>query len=277
MPRQFFAMLRVELLKVFSRFSGWATLLMAIFVPLVTLGFLHLINGSATTSTVQGHTSMGLNSFDLVSAMKWCMRSRNVLLLPLLLTLATALSVSGERSERTLRELLVRPVPRWSVLAAKQLALWALSATSIVVSLATTLAVGYWLFGGPAMDQSVADPDESLNRAILGFLLCFVSDVALIGLATALATFVSSVGGVVIALAFTLILDLFGYALLNLLAMVGNMSWAGTASHYTLVSLLTVWDHWMDEFNPVQFAEVFGFIALVWAIGIARFSRTDVP
>ena len=70
MPRQFFAMLRVELLKVFSRFSGWATLLMAIFVPLVTLGFLHLINGSATTSTVQGHTSMGLNSFDLVSAMK---------------------------------------------------------------------------------------------------------------------------------------------------------------------------------------------------------------
>lgn len=278
MPRQFFAMIRVELLKVFTRFSGLGAIVMAAVIPLVTIGVLHLLGGTSTSTNVQGQVSQSFLTFDVVSAVGWSLWARNFILLPLMFMLATGASVAGEQSERTLRELVVRPVPRWSILAAKQIALWGLSLVTLVVGLGVTLGVGWAVFGPPAMDQTVADPNESLLRAVLGFAVSFTSDVALIALGTLVSTFVSSVGGVVMSLAVVLLVDRAVWALLwALSSRMFQVGWAGTLIEYTLTNMLGASDHWKDAFLPSQFAECALLVIVAWALAVARFSRTDVP
>ncbi|GDX79734.1 hypothetical protein LBMAG42_15450 [Deltaproteobacteria bacterium] len=276
MPRQFFAMIRVELLKVFTQWSGIGAVVMAVMVPLATLFVLYIFGGTSVSSSVQGQAVTSMIHFDVVGATGWALYARNFIILPLMLILATGASVAGEQSDRTLRELVVRPVPRWSILVAKQVALWALSVVTLAVTLVTALGLGWAIFGAPSVDPAVAEGEESLVRVICGFAVCFLSDVALIALATTFSTVVRSVGGVVVSLAVVLIADRAVWAFLSLLEFF-KVEWAPTAVQFTLVSVLGAWSHWENEYVPIQFLECAGLVAAAWALSIARFARTDVP
>lgn len=278
MPRQFLAMVRVEMLKVFSRFSGVGAILMAAVLPLVTIGVLWLLGGTSTSTNMQGQVSQSFLTFDVVSAVGWASWSRNFILLPLMFMLATGASVAGELNERTLRELVVRPVPRWSILAAKQVALWSLSLVTIVVGLAVSLGVGWAVFGAPTMDQTVADANESLFRAAGSFGVSFLSDMALIALGTLVSTFVTSVGGVVVSLAVVLLVDRAVWALLWVLSsQMFRVDWATTLIEYTLTNMLGAAEHWKDAYIPSQFALCVVLIGVCWGLALARFAKTDVP
>lgn len=276
MPRQLPAMIRVELLKVFTQWSGIGAVLMAGLVPLATLGVLYIFGGSSVSSTVQGQAVTSMIHFDVVGATGWALYARNFIILPLMLILATGASVAGEQADRTLRELVVRPVPRWSILVAKQVSLWALSVVTLVVTMAVSVGLGWIIFGAPSVDPAVAEGEESLIRVLLAFAVCFFSDVALIALATAFSTVVRSVGGVVVSLALVLLTDRALWAFLSLLEFF-KVEWAPTAVQFTLVSVLGAWSHWADAYVPIQFVECFALVAAAWALSIARFARTDVP
>ena len=159
------------------------------------------MNGQACTNFLQT---------DAVGASGYALFVRNFFVLPMLLFLATASSVAGERANGTLRELVVRPVPRWSILAAKTVALWALSIFTLVGTFLASILLGWAIFAEPAAGAAAG----SVVRVFLGYAASFVSDVALIALGLALATFMRSVGGVVVSLLLLLMVDRFVWVML---------------------------------------------------------------
>jgi ABC-type transport system involved in multi-copper enzyme maturation permease subunit len=277
MPRQFFAMVRVEMLKVYTRGSGIGALFVALAVPLLAVFVLHSLMGMQDSAQFNGQPLRGFLQFDVVSVGGKALYARNFFVLPLLLFLATAASVAGENADRTLRELMVRPVPRWSILAAKMIALWTLSAATLALTFAGAVGLGWAVFGGPAIDQSVAEGSESLARLVMGYAASFVSDMALIALGMALSSFVRSVGGVVASLILVLLVDKVVWLILKGLGFVLQEEWPKTAVKWTLSGAMGCWENWESTFEPGQFVAVVVIGAVATAIAVVRFARTDVP
>jgi ABC-type transport system involved in multi-copper enzyme maturation permease subunit len=277
MPRQFFAMVRVEMLKVYTRGSGIGALFVALAVPLLAVFVLHSLMGMQDSAQFNGQPLRGFLQFDVVSVGGKALYARNFFVLPLLLFLATAASVAGENADRTLRELMVRPVPRWSILAAKMIALWTLSAATLALTFAGAVGLGWAVFGGPAIHQSVAEGSESLARLVMGYAASFVSDMALIALGMALSSFVRSVGGVVASLILVLLVDKVVWLILKGLGFVLQEEWPKTAVKWTLSGAMGCWENWESTFEPGQFVAVVVIGAVATAIAVVRFARTDVP
>jgi hypothetical protein len=277
MPRQFLAMVQVEILKVYTRGSGIGALVVALLVPLFAVLAMHGLMGMQDSAQFNGQPLRGFLQFDVVSVGGKALWARNFLILPLLLFLATGASVAGENADRTLRELMVRPVPRWSILAAKAIALWTLSAATLLVTFVGAVGLGWTVIGGPAIDQSVAEGSESLVRLGMGFAASFVSDMALIAIGMALSSFVRSVGGVVASLILVLIADRVVWLLLKGLGFVLQEEWPKTAVQWTLVGAMSCWENWEGSFEPGQFVAVACISVGATAIAMLRFSRTDVP
>lgn len=101
-----------------------------------------------------------------------------------------ALITAGELQSRTLREDLLRPVPRWSVLMAKFGALATWSAVSLVLCATFALALSVPLFGvGGAWGQTA-----------LAYVATFLGDCMLIALVLLTAVIARSVSGTLVAL-----------------------------------------------------------------------------
>lgn len=277
MPRQFLAMVRVEMLKVYTRGSGIGALVVAVLVPLFAVLGMNALMGMQDSAQFNGQPLRGMLQFDVVAVGGKALWARNFFVLPLLLFLATGASVAGENADHTLRELMVRPVPRWSILLAKAISLWTLSAATLALTFVATVGLGWAVIGGPAIDQSVAEGSESILRLSLGFAASFVSDMALIAIGMALSSFVRSVGGVVASLILLLLADRVVWLLLKGLGLILQEEWPKTAVKWTLVGAMGCWENWEGAFEPGQFLAV-GVITLVaTAVSMLRFSRTDVP
>ncbi len=277
MPRQFFAMVRVEILKVYTRGSGIGALIVALLVPVFAVLAMHALMGMQDSAQFNGQPLRGFLQFDVVAVAGKALWARNFFVLPLLLFLATGASVAGENADRTLRELMVRPVPRWSILAAKAIALWTLSAATLAITFVGAVGLGWAFIGAPAIDQSVAEGSESLLRLSLGYSASFISDMALIAIGMALSSFVRSVGGVVASLILVLLADRVVWLMLKGLGFVLQEEWPKTAVQWTLVGAMGCWENWETAFEPGQFVAVVAITLGATAVAMLRFSRTDVP
>ncbi len=269
-------MVRVELLKVFTRGSGLGTLvvsaLVAAFVTLLTWK----VSGWQDQMQFNGQSIRGVFAFDVVTVGSWVLYARSLVVIPFLLLLATAASVAGEHGDRTLRELVVRPVPRWSILAAKAVSLGVLSACSVLVTFAVAVSMGWALLGPPSVDQSIATGANSLTRLALGYGASFFSDLALIAIGMALSVFVRSVGGVVVSIILLLIMDRVLWLILSAAGLLG-IEIASELVQWTLVSAMGCWKGWEAEFLPGQFVIVGILTGAAFALSAVRFGRVDVP
>ncbi len=281
-PVQFVAMVRAEMLKVFTRGSGIGALIVAVLVGVLAAALMAGLQNLQGGVQINGQAA--IMQFDVVGVGAKALYARNFFILPLLLFLATAGAMAGEHADRTLRELAVRPVPRWSILAAKFCALASLSLATLVLTFVTSGLFGWPLVGGPGIDQSVAEGSESILRLAMGFGASFVSDLCLIALGLALSTFVQSVGGVVVSLMLVLMADRglwMGLNGLNLVQkMMGNpegQPWVTEALKWTLVGAQACWEGWESQFEPGQFLAVTVYTVAACAVAVLRFSRSDVP
>ena len=212
MPPQFLRMLWMELVTVFKRRTGIAVLVVALLVPIAVLGAIALIKARTVGLTVQNTPAEQLMQFTAAEAAGWALRGRNFFVLPLFLLLATGEAFAAEREDHTLRELLVRPVPRWSVLAVK------------------------FLVGGFAISQ---DPGPVWDL-LLGYLASAASDAGLISLGLLAGTFVRGAGGVVVSVIALLMLDMGARGLLWIMGKAG-LTWADQVSGLLPGASLAAW------------------------------------
>lgn len=274
-PAHFLAMVFAETRKTFTRGSAMAALAIAALVGILTVGVLWKVSTMGEGAQINGANVADLVKTSAVQAAGWALWARNFFVLPLFILLATASSVAGEHGDRTLRELIVRPVPRWSVLAAKLLALSALSAATLVLTLVPSLGLGFAAFGNPVAPQASADTPTIL--ALLGgYAASFLSDLGLVAVTMLVSLLVSSVGGVVVAVALLLMADAGLRGALWVLGKVGVQQ-AETLIPWTFGNALGAWEGWSQGWAWPQFAALGVFIAGSLAACALRFQRMDVP
>ncbi len=270
MPEQFLWMVWAELRKVFSRGSGIGALIIAFLVGFIAVGAMWEVRGWQDGASMNGVPVSSMVSFSGISAAGWALQLRNFFVLPMLLLLATASAVAGEYGERTLRELTVRPVSRWSILAAKAVALCILSLSTLALSLVPSLAIGAGVFG---LSVEGGPPIQAL---LGGYAASFLSDVGLIAIGMLASLFVSSVGGVVVTVVLVLMADR-GIWLVLQAAKMFKVAAAESLVQWTLVNALGCWEGWKEGWVPAQFAALGVVILVTGAASVLRFSRMDVP
>ena len=266
MPPQFFRMLWAELRTVFMRRTGLAVLVVALLVPIAVLGSLALIKARSVGVTVQNMPADQLLQTTAAQAAGWALRGRNFFVLPLFLLLATGEALATEREEHVLRELLVRPVPRWSVLAVKFLALLALSVVSLALSLAPSLVGGFALSqdAGPVVDL------------LLGYAASAASDAGLIALGLLAGTIARGAGGVVVSVIALLMLDIGARGLLWIMDKV-QVAWAGQLSGLLPGAALGAWEGWSEGWAWQPFVGLAVLIGVCLGGTLLRLQRMDVP
>ncbi|MDP2315156.1 MAG: ABC transporter permease subunit [Pseudomonadota bacterium] len=274
-PRQFPRMVAAEARKVFTQGSALAALVIALVVGLgAVAGYAYvqsLGEGGPSFNGTPVSQIVAVSGIETAGKALW---ARNFFVLPLFLLLASASSVGGEVSERTLRELVVRPVPRWSILVAKLLALSALSAATLLVTLVPSLGIGTALFGLAAEGTPLGAP--TAGALLGGYAASFLSDVGLIAIGIAASLVVPSVGGTVVGVALLLMADLALLGLLKLLGMLG-VAEAAAVIPWTIGNALGAWEGWQEGWNPAQFGALAVVVGVSFTFAIARFHRMDVP
>ena len=274
-------MVVAELKAVFGRWSGKAALLLSILIPLAAAGAKVALESQATDASFNGMPIEQMLDLSAVGVLDWTLTARNAFLLPALLVLATAASVSGELRDNTLRAVLCRPVSRVSVIAAKLSALSVLSLVSLLLSFVPGLIAGLSLYGSPeAAGASLAGtPDDVGFGAIaLGYAASWLSDLGLIAMTLAISVFLRNVGGVVVLLVLYLMIDKAFGLMLKGLGVIGVES-AATVQKYLPGNALACWEGWnsMDGWDVNQFAALALLFVVTLGTSLVRFQRMDVP
>ena len=266
MPPQLFAMIKAECAAVFGRWSGRGALAVALIVGLLAVGGLEAAARAADSVEANGTPAASLLKVDWATCVAWSLQARNFFVLPLLLVLAGASSLSGELKENTLREVLVRPVPRWSVVVAKVCALSLLSLATLVLTSASSLAGGFVMFA----------TEEAITGQLAGFAMSWLSDICLITMTLLVASFSRSVGGVVVGLALYLMVD---WLLGKLLGFLGNfgVDWAPVVQDFLPGTALQAWADWDAGFEPKRVVALVLWTGITWAIATMRVQKMDVP
>lgn len=266
MPPQMLGMIRAEITAVFGRWSGRGALLLALIVGILAVGGLELASRFADNVNANGSPVASVLKVDWATCVAWSLQARNFFVLPLMILLAGATSLSGELGDNTLREVLVRPVPRWSVVFAKVVALSVLSLATLGITAATSLA------GGAAMFPT----EESITGHLTGFAMSWVSDLGLITMTLFVASFSRSVGLVAIALVLYLIGDFAFGLLLGFLANFG-VEWAPILLDLLPGTALGAWKDWDVGFDPKRVGALLVWIIVTWVLATVRVQKMDVP
>lgn len=272
MPKHFPRMVAAELLKVLTRVSGWAGLGLSLLIPILVGLALWWMQPEAPDPAanvdMQAAMMQSMIPDQAYTVLDYTLTGRNLLILPMILLLVTAQLFAGEWSGRTLRSLLLRPVSRGSVLMAKFSALWIYSGACLLLSYLVALGLGWGLLGH----------DEAIRGVSMGYLLCWVSDAALIGLGMLVSTFAPSVAGVVVGTILTLI----GERMINLglkaAGAIWGVEWAEPVAKWMPSSAFDAWAGYEEAAWPME--PIYGLAVLlvvVTAGAIWRFSRLDVP
>jgi hypothetical protein len=260
------AMIRAEIRAVLGRTSGKAALVLSLLIPVLVAVVLAWVQQKTVDARFNGMSVSQLADLTIRGCAGYALMVRNMVVLPLLLVLATAATVAGERRDNTLREVLVRPVSRWSVVLAKMGALLVLSLASLVLSLVLSLGLGAALF----------DTATPIWRVTLGYLSCLGTDLGLICLSMLAASLVRSVGGVVVLMILLMMADM---AIRGGLSLAGNfgMDNAAAIASYFPGAALDAWEGWKDGFELQPFVGL--VVVILGALGLTciRFERMDVP
>jgi ABC-2 type transport system permease protein len=269
-----------EIVKILARkltYFGWAGLLV---VPvLVSLA----VRFSANRSGPMGmeETGGGFN-FDIASASGLYIPigsvvALSIFLLPMLAAVSGSLTLAGEAEKGTLRTMLMQPVRRGAVLAAKWLAANLYVAVGLVILLASSLIAGGAFFGLKPIflvnldTLSTAGVGEGIGLILLAYLFTFVAMAAAVSLALLFSTLTDS-GLTAMAGAMVLII---------IMLVLGNISALGFLRPYFFTShVLASFNFFRDPiaWEPIRDALVNFGVWIVGTTGIAWliFRRKDV-
>ncbi len=257
-------MVRAELRKVLSRASGQAGLAVAALVAVGAVLALWKTAGM-TEASVNGQLMADIAAPELGRALRWALAARNFFVLPLILLMVTAQLMAGELSDRTLRALLVRPVARSAVLAAKACAAAIYAMLTLLITGAVAAAAGVLLFR----------VEEPLGPVLLGYAVSFFSDLGLIAVGLLLSVLMRSVVGVVVGTVLFLMGDA---AMRGVLKLAGVLGIEGAARLEVFLpgSALAAWQGYDGGWEPRAFVGlallIIGCAVLAWL----RFERADV-
>lgn len=268
-PSFFPMMVIAELRKTFTRAGAIAALLVAFLVGLGTVGavhYLHDMQGASINNTPVSE----LIQVSAVEATGYALRVRNFFVLPMFLVLSMASSVAGEFSDRTLRELLVRPVSRPSVLLAKLLAGSVLSFSTLLCTFVPAFLLGLLFFGLPE------DPSKAIVNVMLGYLSSLMGDIGWLCVTMLVALFVQSTGLVVVGVVFGVAVDMALRAFLWVLAKLGAES-TEKLLPFTVTNGLDAWQGWSEGWEWQRFLSLSLLILISLTLALARFRRMDVP
>ncbi len=267
-PAHFFRLLSAELRAVFGRWSGKGALILSVIIPVVAALAMNRAMGAADEAVLNGMPASSFLDMTWRGVLDWSLTGRNFFILSLLLVLSAAGTMTGELADNSLRESILRPVPRWSVLVAKLLALSALSASTLIVTFGVGLAAG----------AGVAGTEAEISKVALGYLASFASDVGLLALTLLAGVFLRSVGMVVVVVVLFLIVDWAGGLGLSGLGALG-VDWARDVAQLRPGHGLSVWDGWKsaDGFDTSAWVALGILFSIGFGGALARFQRMDIP
>lgn len=179
------AVFLAELLKLWSR--GTARIGAVAFAVIGILGPLVLLAAAGSGLTVNDQSVSSTMDISAPNSVLWSLYLRNFFVSHVLLAVLAALSFAGELRDHTLREDLIRPVPRSVVLAAKWAAMCAWSGITLVVQAAGATFLGLLLH--PATGQT------SLSDVLLGYVASWACEAGFAAFALAVAVVIRSVSG----------------------------------------------------------------------------------
>lgn len=182
-------LVHAEFVKLNSRISAKLGLLVSIAVgfvlPLVLFGTAYAIRGSQAELMFDTSTTR---------PMVWGLYVRNLLVVRAFLVVLGAQALAGELAAQTVREDLLRPVPRYAVFMAKWLAIIGWDALSLLATFLVSAVFGLGLFGLDGMWTETA----------LAYLINLVCDAGVIAVVLAFAAVtrsnVATIAGVVVGL-----------------------------------------------------------------------------
>ncbi len=281
-PDRLLGLVTAEFLKLQSRTTaraGWVALaLLGLVVPL----FLAFLGSSGVT--VNGG-DLGAN-LDLSAAngARWALIVRNFYVAQAFLIVLGALSVAGELQARTLREDLVRPVPRWAVLGAKWVALSLWSAIALAMQWGVAVLVGLVLLD--------LQGEAEFVDVLLGYVASWVADTGFLTAVLLISAAARSVAATIAGMFLFLILERFvGWGLWMVRGIRVGMppEWGEQipwfvdilldASPWLPSSAWNVWKELVDGVDPSwQGWASLGILTLLAAALAERiFARVDVP
>jgi ABC-type transport system involved in multi-copper enzyme maturation permease subunit len=260
-------MFLAETRKTLLRGSGIAAILIAAGVALLAVGAMALAEYLGGEASVNGLPLEQILQVSGATVTGWALRARNFFLLPLLLLWAAGASFAGELKDHTLREQLVRPVPRWSVMLAKLLALGVLSGITLAVTGLLAAGLGALLFG----------VDGDWLALALGYLASWPSDIGLLCMGILVAVWIRNVAGVVVGVVLYLAFDLVARLLLSLIGKLPSVAVAGDIARFMPGEALAAWEGYLGDWSWMSFAGLALLIALCLAVALVRFVRMDVP
>jgi ABC-type transport system involved in multi-copper enzyme maturation permease subunit len=264
-------LLRTEVRLLLSRGSARAALAVALVVGIVpVLAGLKMQGMGPGGPSLNGVPVNQLVQLDGVTVAGWALQGRNFFVLPLFLVLATAASFAEDLHDRTLREVLLRPLSRVDLLVARWGALAALSAATLLLTCVPSLALGLALFGMPAFGQ------PEVVDVVGGYAASFLSDLGLLALTTLVALFLKNAGSVVASLILILGLDMGVRLVLKGLKMLGMES-ATALVPWTFGDALACWEGWKDAWSIQQLLAVLAWTAALALLSSVRLRRMDVP
>lgn len=265
-PAQLPHMIAAELRKILTRGTGQLGLVVAVLVGIAPVVLLNLIRDAQGGMTVNNTPMSQMLAFEVYTALSWALTGRNFFVMPLILLTLTAQLVAGEWGDRTLRALVLRPVPRWSVLFAK------LSALTIYAGLTLLLTASVAALGGLATLERTAD----INPAVLGFAATWLTDLGLICIGILVSTIVPSVSGVIVGTILFLMADMALRLLLKGAAFFG-LGWAEVAGSFLPGTSLAAWEGYAGGWDTRAFAGLVLLVVTCALLGGLRFERRDIP
>ncbi len=267
----FAQLLRTELRLLLSRGSTRAALVVALGVGIVpVLAGLKMQSMGPGGPSLNGVPVNELVKLDGVTVAGWALQGRNFFVLPLFLVLAAAASFAEDLHDRTLREVLLRPVSRVQVLVARWGALAVLSAVTLVLTCVPSVSLGLAVFGMPAFGQ------PTVLDVLGGYAASFLSDLGLLALTTLVALFLKNAGSVVASLILLLGVDMGARLALKGLAMLG-MEGARVLVPWTFADALACWEGWKGGWSIAQLLAVVAWTAGLGLLAAVRLRRMDVP
>ncbi|MCO4744271.1 MAG: ABC transporter permease [Proteobacteria bacterium] len=277
-PAHFLAILKVETRKLFRHPSGRVGLVLAIVLGLA--GPLAILWFGSSSAELNGQPLSEKLTYDAPASILWSLTIRNVSHVIRLLVLAMgALALAGELKARTLREALLRPVPRWSIPLSKWLAL------CVWIAVANALTWTVSALGGAIL----FDAGGEWQNAAVAMALTTAGDFTMAALILLLAAVTRSVAASIVLAIVLSLMNWFSRAVLYVVEQIAIQ--AGQASLADMTALSRPWlptyamDGWTAYVFPmIGFGENWwqpwitaAIVSLVCiALTSARLQRLDI-
>lgn len=317
-PQHFFALYQAETDRLFRRMTSIIGLslsaLFGVIGPLLIL-LMNIIGYQAFQAMAEGVPPEDLVEFQLASwdfAVFTSYYLRNFMFLPILIFLLGGLSMASEFVARTVREDVLRPVPRWALLLAKWCALasWILAATALIAGLSVVLGLlltmatpsdpeawkaleglsgGEWFSGATSAWWAATKP------ALIQIGITLATDLGFATLALAVAVVTRSVAATVAGLVMVFMVQFavsigFGVATLPFtreLAPQVLSQWVPPDAWTSIFDWIEFFSRWQPPFvlgsctyaelTPESFVTLSVITLGSLAMGLLVFERMDVP